>query len=315
MIVLDSHCDTPSLMIKGLDIGIDNKDGHVDIPKLAAGGVDAAFFALYTSAELSPEAATSRALEMLASIYDALGKYGDRIALALTPDDVLANKANKLISILIGMENGAPVQKSMSLLRLFHRMGVRYMTLTHNGDNEIADAAMEGKRWGGLSPFGRDVVSEMNRLGIIVDVAHVSDGTFSDVLDCSKKPVLSTHAGCRALANHPRNMTDEMIRRMADKGGVIQINFYPYFLTTTVQASVEDVIRHIDHAVKVGGIEHVGIGTDFDGIEVTPVGLENVSKLPVVFDQLSEKGYSDDQIEKIASGNFLRVFREVTSQS
>ena len=155
----------------------------------------------------------------------------------------------------------------------------------------------------------------MNRLGMIVDVAHASDNTFNDILDCSKAPVLSTHSCCRALANHPRNMTDEMIRRMADKGGVIQINFYPYFLTTTAQASVEDVIRHIDHAVDVGGIEHVGIGTDFDGIEITPEGLENVSKLPVVFDSLSKRGYSDDQIEKIASGNFLRVFREVISRS
>ena len=315
MIVLDSHCDTPSRMIDGLDIGVDNKYGHVDIPKLASGGVDASFFALYTPADLSPDSALSKALEMLASIFDALVMYSGKIALALSPDDIVTNKAKGLISILIGMENGAPIKKSLSLLRLFHWMGVRYMTLTHNGDNEIADSAMEGKRWGGLSPFGREVVEEMNHLGMIVDVAHASDNTFNDILDCSKTPVLSTHSCCRALADHPRNMTDDMIRRMADKGGVIQINFYPYFLTTTSQANVEDVIRHIDHAVKVGGIEHVGIGTDFDGIEVTPVGLENVSKLPVVFDLLSERGYSDDQIEKIASGNFLRVFREVTSQS
>ena len=315
MIVLDSHCDTPSRMIDGLDIGVDNKYGHVDIPKLASGGVDASFFALYTPADLSPDSALSKALEMLASIFDALVMYSGKIALALSPDDIVTNKAKGLISILIGMENGAPIKKSLSLLRLFHWMGVRYMTLTHNGDNEIADSAMEGKRWGGLSPFGREVVEEMNHLGMIVDVAHASDNTFNDILDCSKTPVLSTHSCCRALADHPRNMTDDMIRRMADKGGVIQINFYPYFLTTTSQANVEDVIRHIDHAVKVGGIEHVGIGTDFDGIKVTPVGLENVSKLPVVFDLLSERGYSDDQIEKIASGNFLRVFREVTSQS
>ena len=315
MIVLDSHCDTPSRMIEGLDIGVDNKYGHVDIPKLASGAVDASFFALYTPADLSPDSALSKALEMLASIFDALVIYSGKIALALSPDDIVTNKAKGLISILIGMENGAPIKKSLSLLRLFHWMGVRYMTLTHNSDNEIADSAMEGKRWGGLSPFGREVVEEMNRLGMIVDVAHASDNTFNDILDCSKTPVLSTHSCCRALADHPRNMTDDMIRRMADKGGVIQINFYPYFLTTTAQANVEDVIRHIDHAVKVGGIEHVGIGTDFDGIKVTPVGLENISKLPVVFDQLSEKGYSDDQIEKIASGNFLRVFREVTSQS
>lgn len=315
MIVLDSHCDTPSLMIKGLDVGFDNNDCHVDIPKLLAGGVDASFFALCTYAEQSGEAAATSALGMLASVYDALGKYSDKIAMALSPDEVIANKSKGLVSILVGMENGSPIQKSLSLLRLFYRMGVRYLTLTHNGDNEIADAAMEGKRWGGLSPFGREVVAEMNRLGMIVDVAHASDQTFNDILECSKVPVLSTHSCCRSLADHPRNMTDDMIRRMADKGGVIQINFYPYFLTTTASASVEDVIRHIDHAVNVGGIEHVGIGTDFDGIEVTPEGLENISRLPVVFDLLGKRGYSDDQIERIASGNFLRVFRDVISRS
>ena len=315
MIVLDSHCDTPSLMINGLDIGVDNKESHVDIPKLLEGRVDASFFALCTYADQSGEAAATRALQMLASVYDALEGFGDKIALALSPDEVVANKAKGIISILLGMENGLPIQRSLPLLRLFYRLGVRYLTLTHNGDNEIADSALEGKRWGGLSPFGREVVAEMNRLGMIVDVAHASDQTFNDILECSKAPVLSTHSCCRALADHPRNMTDDMIRRMADKGGVIQINFYPYFLTTTASATVEDVIRHIGHAVNIGGIEHVGIGTDFDGIEVTPSGLENISKLPVVFDLLSKRGYSDDQIGKIASGNFLRVFRDVISLS
>ncbi|MBR1928086.1 MAG: dipeptidase [Bacteroidales bacterium] len=328
MIVLDSHCDTPSLMIKGLDIGLDNKDCHVDIPKLMAGGVDASFFALFTAADLSPDAATKKALEMLASIYDAIGEYSGKIALAVSPDEILANKARGLISILVGMENGAPIQRSLSLLRLFYRMGVRYMTLTHNGDNEIADAAHEGKRWGGLSPFGREVVDEMNRIGMIIDVAHVSDRTFDDVLSCSKAPFVSTHSGCRAIASHPRNMSDGMIRAMADKGGVIQIVCYPVFLSEAYAAvyaisgeaalprpSVEDVVRHIDHAVNVGGIDHVGIGTDFDGIEVTLDGLENISRLPVLFDLLSRRGYSDDQIEKIASGNFLRAFRDVISVS
>ena len=328
MFVLDSHCDTPSLMIKGLDIGLDNEEGHVDLPKLKAGGVDAAFLALYTSAELSPEQATTRALEMLASVYDALDRYKDRMALALTPGEALANKERGLFSALIGMENGSPIQKSLPLLRLFHRMGVRYVTLTHNGDNEIADSAAEGKRWGGLSPFGREVVEEMNRLGIIVDVAHVSDLTFNDVVSYSKSPIVSTHSCCRALASHSRNMTDDMIRRMSDKGGVIQINFYPVFLSDSYakaysekgegalpRPTPEDVVRHIDHAVNVGGIDHVGIGTDFDGIEVTPEGLENISKLPVVFDLLTKKGYSDDQIEKIAGGNFLRVFNDVINNS
>lgn len=328
MFVLDTHCDTPTLMIKGLDLGEGAPGGHVDLPKLKSGGVDAAFFALYTSAELSPDAATTRALEMLASIYDAVGKYSDRIAVATSPAEALANKEKGLFSILIGIENGAPIQKSLPLLRLFHCFGARYMTLTHNGDNEIADAAMEGKRWGGLSPFGREVVEEMNRLGMIIDMAHASDLTFNDVLSCSKSPIVSTHSCCRALANHPRNMTDDMIRRMADKGGVIQINFYPVFLSDQFaeayalsgedarpRPTVEDVVRHIDHAVNVAGIEHVGIGTDFDGIEVTPEGLEDVSKLPIVFDLLRKKGYSEDQIEKIAGQNFLRVFNDVISNS
>lgn len=328
MFVLDSHCDTPCLMIKGMDILSGAPGGHVDIPKLKAGGVDASFFALYTSADLSPDAATRRALEMLASICDAVGKYPGSLALATSPSEAVHNKERGLISILIGMENGAPIQRSLSLLRLFHRFGVRYMTLTHNGDNEIADAAMDGKRWGGLSPFGREVVAEMNSLGMIVDVAHVSDRTFDDVLSCSSAPVLSTHSCCRAIANHPRNMTDDMIRRMSDKGGVIQINFYPVFLSDAYakacqefgegafpRPSAEDVVRHIDHAVKVAGIDHVGIGTDFDGIEVTPEGLEDISRLPVIFDLLVKKGYSEDQVEKIAGGNFLRVFDEVCKAS
>ena len=328
MFVLDSHCDTPSLMIRGLDIGLDNDKGHVDFPKLSAGGVDASFFALYTSAELTPEQALARVMEMLAAIRDALDKYKDKAALALSPSEALSNKSKGLFSILLGMENGSPIQKSLSLLRLFYKMGVRYMTLTHNGDNEIADSAAEGKRWGGLSPFGIEVVEEMNRLGMIIDVAHASDLTFNDIIKYSKSPVVSTHSCCRALASHPRNMTDDMIKLMADKGGVIQINFYPVFLSDSFardystrgelafpKPTAEDVVRHIDHAVNVAGVEHVGIGTDFDGIEVTPYGLENISKLPLVFDLLIKKGYSEDQIEKIAGNNFLRVFNEVIFNS
>ena len=324
MLVLDSHCDTPSLMIKGLDLGQNGSPAHVDLGKLKEGGVDASFFALYTPADISEDAAECRVFEMLGKILDAVEAYPDKAALAFSPDDILANKEKGLVSILLGMENGSPIHKSLSLLRLFYRLGVRYMTLTHNGDNEIADSAAQGVRWHGLSPFGREVVDEMNRLGMIVDVAHVSDETFFDVLSCSKAPVVSTHSCCRALASHRRNMTDGMIKAMADKGGVIQINFYPVFLSDTYAAlydkygeaasprpTVEDVVRHIDHAVKVGGIEHVGIGTDFDGIEVTPEGLEDISMPPRVFDQLTLKGYSEDQIEKIAGGNFLRVFNDV----
>ena len=328
MFVLDSHCDTPSQMMRGLDIGIAGDRSQVDLPKLKAGGVDASFFALYTSADLSEDEAATKVLEMLARVYDALDVYSEQAALALTPEDALRNKGKGLVSIFLGMENGSPIHKSLPLLRQFYRMGVRYMTLTHNGDNEIADSAAQGTRWHGLSPFGREVVDEMNRLGMIVDVAHVSDETFYDVIKCSKAPIVSTHSCCRALASHRRNMTDDMIRTLADHGGVIQINFYPVFLSdlyasfyevkgekASPRPGVSDVVNHIDHAVKVGGIEHVGIGTDFDGIEVTPKGLEDISKLPKVFDQLKRKGYSEDQIELIAGKNFLRAFNDVISSS
>lgn len=355
MIILDSHCDTPSQLLRRRNISIDNEHGHVDVPKLRKGNVDASFFALYTPASVEPDAATRYAMQMIAATKDAIEANSQDLALACSADDILRNKANGLVSILLGMENGSPIQTSLPLLREFYRMGVRYMTLTHNGDNEIADAASHGTRWHGLSPFGREVVAEMNRLGMIIDVAHVSDETFYDCIKYSTKPIVSTHSCCRALAGHRRNMTDDMIRKMADKGGVLQINFYPVFLSdafgkafdivneehpeydaadkafradpgnpqirkeyfrvmdilkTLERPGVKEVVDHIDHAVKVGGIDHVGIGTDFDGIEVPPSGLEDVSKLGLVFDEMSRRGYTVEEIEKVAGGNFLRVFRE-----
>ncbi len=358
MFVLDSHCDTPTMMMRGLNIGKDNERGQVDLPKLKAGGVDASFFALYIPAEMEPDSATRHAMEMIGGVCDQVAANPDRAALALTPEDALVNKSKGLISIFIGMENGSPVQKSLPLLRIFHRLGVRYITLTHNGDNEIADSAAGGRRWHGLSPFGREVIAEMNRIGMIIDIAHASDETFYDALECSRAPIVSTHSCCRALAHHRRNMSDEMLRALAGKGGVIQINFYPVFLSDSFartlsesgleskswteqdwisdpfnpvkaaawhavqdelaalpRPSYKDVVDHIDHAVKVAGIESVGIGSDFDGIEVTPVGLENISKIGVIFDEMSRRGYSDDQIEKIAGLNFLRVFEDVVTLS
>ena len=358
MFVLDSHCDTPTMMTRGRDIGKNNGRGHVDLPKLKAGGVDASFFALYTSAEMAPDAATRYALEMLGRIYDQVGAHPELAAIAKTPSEALENKEKGLVSIFIGMENGSPIQKSLSLLRVFYRLGVRYMTLTHNADNEIADSAAQGSRWHGLSPFGREVVEEMNRLGMIIDIAHASDETFYDVLRCSKSPIVSTHSCCRALAHHRRNLSDEMLRTLADKGGVIQINFYPVFLSDAFaktladsgleskswteqdwisdplnpektaawnsvldefaalpRPSYKDVVDHIDHAVKVAGIDHVGIGSDFDGIEVTPEGLDDVSKIGVIFDEMTRRGYSDDEIEKIAGQNFMRVFNEVIAKA
>lgn len=231
------------------------------------------------------------------------------------------------------------------------------MTLTHNTDNLICDSAAQGHRWGGLSPFGREVVAEMNRLGMIIDLAHASDKTFYDCIKYSKAPVVSTHSCCRALAKHRRNMTDDMIKCIAETGGVIQINFYPLFLSDEFAETLEHsgldpiadeiearfikdpaseanrrdwieiqqklaelkrpsykrIIDHIDHAVSIAGVDHVGIGSDFDGINVTPEGLEDVSKMPVVFEEMRKRGYSESDIEKIAGLNFMRVMRTVES--
>lgn len=355
MFILDSHCDSPSQMMRARDFCKDNSWGHVDFPKLKAGGVDASIFALYNAPELSPDEATRYTLDMLAHLYDQVDAAEGEVEFAFSAAELEENKANGLLSILISMENGAPIQKSLSLLRMFYRMGVVCMTLAHNGDNEICDSCAGNARWGGLSPFGREVVREMNSLGMIVDIAHCSDDTVRDCLELSKAPIVSTHSCCKALASHRRNLSDELLKAIADKDGVVQINFCPAFLRddyidlmnetgegeradaieaefiaaptdpVKVAAWVEeqkvlesmkrptiaDVADHIDHAVAVMGVDHVGVGTDFDGILVAPEGLENVSKLPALWAELKKRGYSRKDIEKIAGGNFLRVLKEV----
>ncbi len=350
MFLLDSHCDTPSQIYRLRDIGKEDVHAQVDFPKLKRGGVDAAFFAAYVPNSLAPDAATRYALELIACTKDTVEANRDIAALAASAEEALQNKAEGKISVFLALENGSPIQKNLGLLRLFHELGVRYMTLTHARDNEICDSCTSGAsgRWGGLSPFGRSVVAEMNRLGMLVDVSHISDRSFYDVLECSAKPVVATHSCCRALADHPRNMTDGMIKRLAGNGGVIQINFYPAFLDADF-AKVLDryddemekiegefiadpadsakravwydcldrlrklprpnyrrVADHIDHAVSLVGPEHVGIGSDFDGIAVAPEGLEDCSRIGVVFDELRRRGYDEAAIAAIAGGNFLR---------
>ena len=231
MQVFDSHVDTPSQLIRLRNLGIDNRYGHVDFPKLRRGGVGGSFFALYTPAEMAPDAATRYALEMVSAVYDAVDANPDYAALAFTPDEAVENGKEGLISVFMGMENGAPIQQSLSLLRTFYRLGVSYVTLTHNGDNAIADSAAEGKRWHGLSPFGKQVVAEMNALGMMIDLSHASDETFWDCIRLSEAPVIATHSCCRALCNHRRNLTDEMLRALGEKDGYVGINFYPAFLS------------------------------------------------------------------------------------
>lgn len=315
MFVLDSHCDTPTQIVRGRDLSKDNENAHIDIPKLKRGGVDAAFFALYIPARLSENAAYECALRQYEAVKDVVQSNPCSVAFALTEAQAHENKANGLFSVFLGLENGSPIGHSLERLQEFYDKGVRYMTLCHSKDNQICDSCAGNNTWGGLSPFGREVVAEMNRLGMLIDVSHVSDDTFYDVLECSTSPVVATHSCCRALADHPRNMTDDMIKALAAKGGVIQINFYPVFLQddyelesqSSVIPSYTRIADHIDHVVELVGIDHVGIGSDFDGIEVAPDGLEDVSKMPVLFDELRRRGYSEDDLAKLASRNFFNV--------
>ncbi|MBQ9193053.1 MAG: dipeptidase [Bacteroidales bacterium] len=351
----DSHVDTPSQLIRLRDPGIDNRYGHVDFPKLRRGGVGGSFFALYTPTEMAPDAATRYALEMLSAVYDSVEKYPEQVAMAFTPEDALRNMRNGLVSIFMGMENGSPFQESIPLLRTFHRMGVRYVTLTHNGDNALADSAAEGTHWHGLSPFGKKALAEMNALGMMVDLSHASDETFWDCIRLSRAPVIASHSCCRALCCHRRNLTDDMLKALADKDGYVGINFYPAFLserflsdpadaalfdvgeqvesefiadpsdpvrvqawngmqdrlTTIWRPGVKEIVDHIDHAVELAGIEHVGIGSDFDGILVPPAGLENVSLIGKVFDEMRQRGYPESAISKVAGENLMAVMRRI----
>lgn len=354
MFVLDSHCDTPSQIMRLRDLSKDNEHAHVDFPKLARGGVDAAFFALYVPASMDADQkkAEEYALSLLNVLRTSVELNKDKAAFARNPSEAMSNRDKGLFSIFIGLENGSPIGNSLEKLRMFHEYGVRYMTLCHSGNNEICDScATKIKRWNGLSPFGREVVAEMNRLGMLIDVSHVSDDTFYDVMRHSAKPVVATHSCCRALADHPRNMTDDMIRELAAAGGVIQINFYPLFLDSDFSNvlessgimergesverefildpadsvkraawnSIQDelmslkrpsykrVVDHIDHVVSLVGIDHVGLGSDFDGIEVTPEGMDDISCVGKVFDEMRQRGYSEVDLAKVAGANFFRV--------
>ncbi|MCL2502053.1 MAG: dipeptidase [Bacteroidales bacterium] len=355
-IVLDSHCDTPLRMMEGHDVVQRSNTGHFDLERMKDGKVDAVFFAVYTSNALSPEQASSRALNMVAKIHDLVAQNAHMVGLGLHPKDVYTLRAEDKLTIFMGMENGSPIQKDLSLLRLFYKLGVRYMTLTHAGNNEICDScATKEPRWNGLSPFGIEVVNEMNRLGMMIDVSHISDAAFYDVLKYSSSPVVATHSCCRAICDAPRNMSNQMIKDLAAKDGVIQINFYPAFLDKKYAEafkplcnkyedlqelwkqdpvkygslykeaeeemmalktpSYKVVVDHIDHVVSLVGPAHVGLGSDFDGIETTPQGLDSIADMSVITKELLHRGYSEDSVRNILGLNFLRVFSACVNTS
>ncbi len=328
MLLIDTHNDVTSRTVAGLDLGERRSQGHTDVPRLKEGGVGAQFFAVYVAASyVNGNRSAHRALEMIDTVRrDIIERFPNDFQLALTADDMEAARQRGKIAALLGIEGGHAIEDSLRLLRTFYQLGVRYMTLTHSNTNNWADSSGDltnpkVQHHNGLTDFGRQVVREMNRLGMIVDISHVADLTFWQALETSRAPIFASHSSCRSLANVPRNMTDEMIRALAAKGGVIQINFSCGFLSQKAadssrgssgpRATLDDVVAHIDHVVKLAGVDAVGLGSDFDGIGCTPAGLDDVSKFPSLTRALLEKGYSPEQIRKIYGGNTLRLMRAV----
>lgn len=360
-IVVDAHSDTPLRIVDDkVDIGVRSNEGDMDIPRLFDGGIDVQVFAAWVDPKFLPNNAIKRAIDLLDGITEQIAKYPDKIEITLTATDVRRIVSENKIAAILAVEGGHAIEDDLAVLRTFYKLGVRYMTLTWMNTNNWADAAGDTAKWGGLSEFGVKVVREMNRLGMLVDVSHVSDETFWDVLQVSTDPVIASHSCCRKLCKHFRNLSDDMLKALAENGGVICINFFNGYLDPEYNEQEKELTRelkslrdslkekykgdeakfwteykpilekkkaelikpvpldklidHIDYAVKVAGIDHVGLGSDFDGVPDMPAGLEDCTGMPKITEALVRKGYSDEEIHKILGENFLRVFAQVTEK-
>jgi membrane dipeptidase len=362
-IVVDTHADTPQMMLdENYDLADPASPYMVSIPKMRQGHLGAEFMSIWVDVDWPKDDLIHRALDLIDVVNSQVARHSDALEMARTADDVVRIHREGKIAILMGVEGGYIIQDDLRVLDIYHQLGVRYMTLTHTRDDAIGDSSGDKPHWNGLSDFGRQVVERMNRLGMMVDISHVSDATFYAAVAASKAPVIASHSSCRALCNAPRNMTDDMLRAVARNGGVVDINFFDAFLDQTfadaykkvepamdaeVKAAREERARqgkrltyleesaidekhytglpipsytriadHINHAVQVAGVDHVGLGSDFDGIEgLAPRGMEDWSKLPNLVRELARRGYSEDDLEKILGGNVLRVMREVENVS
>ena len=358
--LIDGHNDLPWALRQAhgsdpqavdLTVNLDaTTDLHTDIPRLRAGGVGGQFWSVYVPASLSPVAAAQATFEQIDVVRRLIAAYPDAFELAVTADDVVRIHRGGKIASLIGIEGGYSINDSLGLLRVFHAMGVRYMTLTHSTTTTWADSATDAPKWGGLSPFGKAVVREMNRLGIMVDLSHVSEETMLDALRVSEAPVIFSHSSARGVTGHPRNVPDSVLRLLPEDGGVVMITFVPSFVSEDVRAwgaarsaeearlrslnpgnpsavtagvaawvaatpppraDIADVADHIDHVRRVAGIDHVGLGGDFDGVSALPDGLGGVETYPALIAELYRRGWTDADVRKLLGENVLRVMRAV----
>ena len=366
-LIIDTHADTPQRFLdENFDLGQNTpvSDGHIDLGKIKQGNLGAEFFSIWVEPEFKGHYA-KRAMDLIDSVYQQAARHPDKMTMAFTADDIVHAHDQHKFAALMGIEGGHAIENDVRLLRDFYRLGVRYMTLTWSNTNEWADSSGDiqdpnVKHHNGMTDLGKDVVREMNRLGMIVDISHVSDATFYQALLVSQAPVIASHSSSRELTNQPRNMTDDMLRAMTNNGGVVMVNFYSAFIDENYRKASSDpekikqrdaeveaykkahphpdgspvtydetaaiekkwaaqfprpplksLIDHIDHIAKVAGIDHVGLGSDFDGVTSLPEGIDSVADLPKITQALLQRGYTREQIHKILGGNFLRVMREV----
>jgi len=357
-IVVDTHDDTTQRFLDGrFDIGERSSSGSIDVPRMKEGGLGAIFFSIWIPSKVTGPEAVNRAMAQIDAVREQVRKHPKDMVLATTAAEIREARKQGKIAALMGVEGGHMINANLGVLRSYAALGVRYMTLTHSGNDEWADSSTDKAVHNGLTDFGKEVVREMNRLGVIVDVSHVSDKTFYDALETSKAPLFASHSSCRAICDAPRNMTDQMMKDLAAKGGVVQINYHVGFLSQefrdaekanpeinkAISAEVtkrcgenegcqlmegdritreyveqgklprvdfSKIIEHIDHAVKVAGVEHVGLGSDFDGANM-PYGMEDATKLPKITEALLKKGYSEGEVKKILGENTLRIMTEV----
>ena len=353
-IIVDGHCDTPYRLLRH-NVHLDQHDteAQLDLRTLQESGITASFFAAYVPGFYVGRGAAAFAYRLIELIKSETKRKPQMLRFCTDSAGIRQAKKDGRIGIMIGVEGGHAIEDSLDILRDFYAHGARYMTLTHVNTNNWCDSSGDAARHNGLTSFGRDVVKTMNDIGMIVDISHVSDKAYYDVLGTTRVPVVATHSSCRALCRHPRNMTDQMLRDLARNGGVCMINFFSAFVNDAVaevvmhaqkrprrtedggteempndatdwdsylkwfntlgcpKATLDDVIAHIMHAVEVAGIDHVGIGSDFDGVPALPDGLQTAAALPSITEKLMERGVSAAEVEKILGGNFMRVFAEI----
>ena len=316
---VDTHTDTPLWFTRG-DFSVGKrKSNQVNIQKMEEGKLDSQFLAIFLAQkerdEASSQAAVEKCLKMIENTYADVAKYQDACGIALTEEDALRLKAEGKKAFFLGIENGYAIGKDIKNVKKFKDMGIQYMTLSHSYDNDICNSSSHTEDASkGLTAFGRKVVKEMNKVGMMIDVSHVSEGTFWDVIKYSKDPIFASHSSVKALCDHDRNLTDDQLRALAKNGGVIQICIYDGYLNNDAKAaSIDDIVKHIDHAVKVAGIDHVGIGSDFDGGGGV-LGCKGDNDLINITVKLIEKGYSEEDIRKIWGGNFFRVMNQVINK-